>query len=158
MGIKGKLSFGNSIGKSEDNNLSPSKFHWIYFPDRKIPFYRVGSLSNISHHLAPENHSSIWVEISYRKSKPEDSIVDAVVSNLEQVGLLKKESIEHVSSLDIPYAYPIHDINREDIVKQIEDFLKKHNIILAGRFGSWKYSYMEESILEGKKVALELCP
>ncbi len=157
MGIKGKLSFGNSIKEFKNNNLNPSKFHWIYFPDRKIPFYRIGSLSNISYRLAPENNSSIWIEISYRKNKPDKSIVDVIIKNLEQIGLLKKEAIEHISKLNIPYAYPIYDKNRENIIKEIQSFLKKHNIILAGRFGSWKYSYMEESILEGKKVSLELC-
>jgi protoporphyrinogen oxidase len=157
MGIKGELSFGNSIKGINDNDLSPSKFHWIYFPEKQIPFYRVGSLSNISHHLAPKNHSSIWIEISYRESKPGKVIVDAVISNLEQIGLLKKESIEHISTIDIPYAYPIYDMKREKIIGEVQSFLKDYNIILAGRFGSWKYSYMEESILEGKKVALELC-
>jgi protoporphyrinogen oxidase len=158
IGLEGQLSFGSSIKKFKSDNLNPSKFHWIYFPEKKIPFYRVGSLSNISSGLAPENHSSIWVEISYRENKPEESIVDAVIKNLEQIGLLKKEAIKHISSFDIPYAYPIYDFNRENIIREVQSFLRKHNIILAGRFGGWKYSYMEESILEGKKVALELCP
>lgn len=157
IGIKGKLSFGDSLKKFKNYDLSPSKFHWIYFSERNFPFYRIGSLSNISHHLAPENHSSLWVEVSYRENKPDRSIVDAVVKNLEQVGLLDKESIEHISQADIPYAYPIYYKGCENIVQEIRDFLKEHNITLAGRFGSWKYSYMEESILEGKKVALELC-
>jgi protoporphyrinogen oxidase len=158
IGIKGELSFSNSAKSFKNNDLDPSKFHWMYFSDRKIPFYRIGSLSNISKLLVPEDHSSLWVEVSYRESKPDESIVDAVIKNLEQIGLIKKEAIEHISKFDIPYAYPIYDKSKENIIKEIQNFLKKHNIILAGRFGSWKYSYMEESILEGKKVALELCP
>ncbi len=157
IGIKGQLSFGISIKGFKKNNLNPSKFHWIYFPDRKFPFYRIGSLSNISQRLVPENHSSIWVEVSYRKNKLDESIVDAVIKNLAQIGLLDREAIEHISQADIPYAYPIYYKNCEKIVQEIRNYLKKHNIILAGRFGSWKYSYMEESILEGKKVALALC-
>lgn len=158
IGVKGELSFSNSLKKFKSNDLDPSKFHWIYFSDRKIPFYRIGSLSNVSRLLAPENHSSVWVEVSYRGSKPDGSIVDAVIKNLEQIGLFKKEAIEHISKFDIPYAYPIYNMNRENIIKEIQGYLRKRNIFLAGRFGSWKYSYMEESILEGKKVALELCP
>jgi protoporphyrinogen oxidase len=157
VGIKGQLSFSDSVKKFEDDNLGISKFHWMYFPDRKIPFYRIGSLSNVSSRLAPENHSSIWVEISYRQKKPNRNIVDAVIKNLEQIGLFDRKSIVHISQVDIPYAYPIYDMNWKRMTEEIRDFLKKYNIILAGRFGGWKYSYMEESILEGKKVALELC-
>lgn len=157
IGIKGNLSFGNSIKEFKKNNLNPSKFHWIYFPERKLPFYRIGSLSNISNRLAPENHSSLWVEVSYRKNRPDKSIVDDTIKSLEQIGLLDSEAIENISQTDIPYAYPIYYKDCENIVQEIRNFLNKHNITLAGRFGSWKYSYMEESILEGKKVALELC-
>ena len=157
MGIKGELSFVDSVRTFKDINLNPSKFHWIYFPEKEFPFYRVGSLSNILPALAPENNSSVWVEISYRENKPEDSIIDAVIKNLEKVGLFKKEAIEHISKLDIPYAYPIYDMNREDTIKEAKSFLKNHNIILAGRFGAWKYSYMEESILDGKRIAEEIC-
>ncbi len=157
IGIKGKLSFGNSIKKSKNSNFNPSEFHWIYFPDKKFPFYRIGSLSNISPQLAPDNCSSIWVEISYRKNKPDNDIIDTVIKNLEQIGLCKKEAIAHISELDIPYAYPIYDKNREKIIKEIQDFLKRYNITLAGRFGKWEYSYIEESILEGKRIAAELC-
>jgi protoporphyrinogen oxidase len=154
IGIRGKLSFGNSI---KNSNLNPSGFHWIYFPDKKFPFYRIGSLSNISPQLAPDNCSSVWVEISYRKSKPEKDIVDAVVSDLVKMELFKKEAISHISELDIPYAYPIYDKNREKNLNEIQGFLKKHNITLAGRFGKWEYSYIEESILEGKRIAASLC-
>jgi len=157
IGIKGKLSFSDSVKKFKSNDVNPSKFHWIYFPDRNIPFYRVGSLSNISRRLTPENHSSIWVEISYRKNRPDKSIVNAVIENLEKIGLFNRKSIAHISNVDIPYAYPIYVKSKQNIVKEIQSFLNEYNILLAGRFGSWKYSYMEESILEGKRVAFELC-
>lgn len=157
IGIKGKISFGNGVKKSNNDNLSPSDFHWIYFPETKHLFYRIGSLSNISSQLAPRDHSSVWVEISYRENKLDDSIIEDVIKDLVQVGLFSKESITHISELDIPYAYPIYNKNRENILQETKDFLKKYNIILAGRFGKWEYSYMEESILEGRRVALELC-
>ena len=157
IGIKGKLSFSDSINKFTNFDLNPSNFHWIYFPDKNIPFYRVGSLSNVSRRLAPENHSSIWVEVSYRKNKPDKSIRDEIIKNLEKIGLLNRKSIVHISEVDIPYAYPIYVRNNENIVGEIQSFLNEYNILLAGRFGSWKYSYMEESILEGKRVAFELC-
>jgi len=157
IGIKGEISFGNLVEKTKKDNFNPSEFHWIYFPETKFPFYRIGSLSNVSSGLAPDDHSSIWIEISYRENKPDKSINDDVIKALVKIGLFKEEAIEHVSFLDIPYAYPIYNKNREKILEEIKDFLKKYNITLAGRFGNWEYSYMEESIMEGRRIALELC-
>jgi protoporphyrinogen oxidase len=157
LGIKGKLSAGSTLKKFKSNNFDFSKFHWIYFGDKKFPFYRIGSLSNISSELAPEGCSSLWVEISYRNQKPDKSVVDGVIRNLELIGLFKKEAIDHISKLDIPYAYPIYDKSRERILNEIRGFFKTYNITLAGRFGKWEYSYIEESILEGKRISEKLC-
>jgi hypothetical protein len=37
-----------------------------------------------------------------------------------------------------------------------KQLLKKNNIYSIGRYGGWKYSFMEEAILDGKKVAEEI--
>lgn len=157
IGLKETLSFEKTVNKLKKSNLNPSDFHWIYFPEKKFPFYRVGSLSNVSPRLVPDNHSSIWVEISYRGKKPGKRITEDVINNLEKIGFLEKKTIDHISRVYIPYAYPIYDMNWARVTGEIRNSLKNQNIILAGRFGDWRYSYMEESILEGKKVALELC-
>jgi protoporphyrinogen oxidase len=154
IGLKGTFPFSNPIKKFKQ---SLSQFHWIYFPAKEHPFYRIGSLSNVSSEMTPENHSSLWVEISYRQNKPDRSIIDKVIKSLVQIGILKEETVNCISLLDIPYAYPIYNMDREKILKEIKVFLDKYNIILAGRFGGWKYSYMEESILEGKEISEELC-
>ena len=154
IGLKGSFSFDTSIKKFDRNS---SKFHWLYFPEEKYPFYRVGSLSNVSSAMVPQNHSSLWVEISYRRNKPDRRIIDTVIKNLARIGLLKEDLIDCVYLLDIPYAYPIYNMDRDKILDAIKIFLDKYYITLAGRFGGWKYSYMEESILEGKKIAEKLC-
>jgi len=42
-----------------------SDSHWIYFPEKEFPFYRVGFFSNISYALAPPGFSSLYVEITH---------------------------------------------------------------------------------------------
>jgi protoporphyrinogen oxidase len=41
-----------------------SDSHWIYFPEKEFPFYRIGFFSNLSYALAPPQTSSIYVEIT----------------------------------------------------------------------------------------------
>jgi protoporphyrinogen oxidase len=55
-----------NLGISRDK---VSDCHWIYFPEKEFPFYRVGFFSNISYALAPPGTSSLYVEITYLPSE-----------------------------------------------------------------------------------------
>jgi protoporphyrinogen oxidase len=50
-----------NLGIARDNI---SDCHWIYFPEKEFPFYRVGFFSNISYALSPPGTSSLYVEIT----------------------------------------------------------------------------------------------
>lgn len=158
IGIEGEIFFKSKTGKFRNHSSGSSDFHWIYFPEKKYPFYRIGSLSNVSSKLVPRGYSSLWAEISYREQIPDESIIDFVIDCLVQIGLFKKESVAHISLADIPYAYPIYNKKRKNTLEEIEYLLNNYNVLLAGRFGKWEYSYMEESILEGRRIADLLCP
>ena len=58
-----------------------------------------------------------------------------------------------INTKDIKYAYVIYDHQRQDNLKIINEFLHRHNIYNAGRYGQWEYLWMDEAILSGKKVA-----
>ena len=46
--------------------------HWIYFPEREYPFYRIGFPMNFSPSLGPAGCSSLYVEVSHR---PEELVI-----------------------------------------------------------------------------------
>lgn len=50
-------------------------------------------------------------------------------------------------------AYVIYDKNRQKALDHIFPFLEKNHIHSTGRYGGWKYSFMEEAILDGKEAA-----
>lgn len=147
LGIKGNISIPPK---------DASNFHWIYFPEKHFPFYRIGSYSNISPSMAPEGCSSLWVEVSYREKKLKRHIIDEITDILSRLRFFSENSIDHILPVNIPYAYPIYNKDREKIINDLYSFLDKYKIKLAGRFGAWKYSYMGQSILEGKKISEEL--
>lgn len=138
------------------NRKKITDFHWIYFPERKYPFYRVGCCSNISNALAPENTSSLYIEISSRpeKKKSIEQITAETIEGLKMCGILKKtDSIIEKNYIEIEHGYVIFDKFREKILPDIFSFLEKNNIFSIGRYGSWTYSAMEDSILKGKEIA-----
>jgi protoporphyrinogen oxidase len=140
-------------------DISGDKKHWIYFPERKYAFYRVGFPMNFSDRTTPPGCSSMYVEIGYQRDKPFDeagAFKDAI-RGLIECGLLRDESeIMTRNIIRIPFAYVTYDQNRTRIVdgnKGILSWLRSQNVYSIGRFGAWKYSYMEEAILEGKETA-----
>ncbi|MBU1087625.1 MAG: FAD-dependent oxidoreductase [Candidatus Omnitrophica bacterium] len=133
--------------------------HWIYYPEDKFSFFRVGFPMNFSHNTAPRGKSSLYAEVSYSKNKPLDKqgIDKLIHQDLIKAGILRPDDkilVSHVN--DIKYAYVVYDHNYRDCLKILNDFLTANNIFPVGRFGKWKYMSMEDVIVDGKLIAQEL--
>jgi protoporphyrinogen oxidase len=130
--------------------------HWIYFPEKKYRFYRVGFPMNFSKDMTPPGSSSMYVEIAYQPGEAFDekrAMKDAL-NGLLDCGLLKNESeIITRNILRIPVAYVTYDKDRTVTTNRILTWLTSSGVYSIGRFGGWKYSYMEEAILEGLSTA-----
>ncbi|MCM8784041.1 MAG: FAD-dependent oxidoreductase [Candidatus Omnitrophica bacterium] len=134
-------------------------YHWIYFPEKRFSFYRVGFYHNFSSKIVPKGKSSIYIEISYSKFKPinKKEIISVAIKDLIKVGILKGEENILVKDInDIKYGYPIYDFNYEMARGKILDYLKEKNIISFGRYGSWRYMSMEDVLGEGEDIAMNL--
>jgi len=131
-----------------------SNKHWIYFPEKKFNFYRAGFYRNFSESLCPEGTSSMYIEISYRNRKTsKEKMLKKTIGKLKSAKILKSsDKIISECILDIPYAYVIYDKNRKSSLETIRNYLRKNFIFSIGRFGGWKYSTMEDAILEGKET------
>lgn len=131
--------------------------HWIYFPEKKFVFYRAGIYSNILPDMAPDGCASFYIEMSRRPSVPlrKKELLSKTLSGLRSCGLItKNDKIKTMQWADMPYAYVIYDKYRVDALATINGFLAKHNIHSIGRYGAWKYSFMEESILDAIKTVM----
>ena len=133
--------------------------HWIYFPEKKYPFCRAGIYSNFSATSAPAGASAFYIEVS----RPGHARVDLkalekqVLSGLRRCGLLQPK--DHLLVKDwvrIPYGYVIDDFEREPALKVLFGHLGRRGIESIGRYGGWKYSFMEEALLDGKSCAERL--
>ncbi len=132
-----------------------SEKHWIYYPERLYPFYRLGFYHNFSKRMTPAFCSSMYIECSYR-NKSERTIrlmVDAARSRVKQLFAIEDEQIATEQVLNIPHAYVVYDFWRERNLKQLLERLESESIYSVGRYGAWKYSSMQESVLDGKRIA-----
>lgn len=133
--------------------------HWIYYPERDYSFFRISFPGNFYKGLVPCKKSSITAEIAYSKHKNinKQAIVKKVIKDLIKANILEpKDKIELIDVRDIVYGYPIYDHKRKRNIKRIEDYLGKFSVCLAGRYGKWEYQWMDDAILNGKRVAEEV--
>ena len=158
------------------NRKNISDKHWIYFPEKEFIFYRAGFPMNFSSSMTPPGTSSIYTEIAYRKTISgflldrkkgtadlgeeginKKKLMDRVIKDLIKARVLKKkDKILTAKILNIKNAYVIYDRQHAVSKKVIHNFLESNKIYSIGRYGSWKYSTMEDSLLEGKKIANNL--
>ena len=129
--------------------------HWVYVPEPEFCFYRIGFPGNVSSSTLPPGHGSIYTEIAYRGAPPSPGKMKRrIVRDLVRMGIIKNAGeivTEHF--LNIPCAYVIYDAGRMRALRSIQQYLSGKNVFLAGRYGAWEYSAMEDAILWGKKAA-----
>lgn len=128
---------------------------WMYYPEANCPFYRSTVFSNYSANNVPgPEFWSLMVEVSESPDKPVNQ------SHLEEEviqGLLATQSID--SRDDIvsiwkhreEYGYPTPSLNRDTLLKAINEYLESKAVYSRGRFGAWKYevSNQDHSFMQG---------
>ncbi|MDR2191310.1 MAG: FAD-dependent oxidoreductase [Endomicrobium sp.] len=126
--------------------------HWVYLPETKFPFYRIGVYSNVNKFSAPKGSYSFYVEYSSSNGKYKNS--ENAVEDLIKAGFIRREDkIEAVNIVDMPNAYVIFDNNRQASFDIIDGYLKKNGISSVGRYGAWEYSFIEKNIKDAIQAA-----
>lgn len=136
--------------------------HWVYFPETKYPFYRVGFWHNINASSVKPGHTAIYGEVSYlgkNMSKPAQSrfVENAVAQALTHLNIHEQEVVVR-KDLHLKHAYVIYDAWREKHLESLVKNLASDGILSTGRYGGWKYSSMQEAVIDGKAACEQLLP
>ncbi len=128
----------------------PSAPHWVYYPSRAVPFYRVGFYDNIF----GSERMSLYVELGY----PHDAKVDVaaaragVLKGLEAEGVVKGHQLlaEHHVLMNPAYVH----ITQQSMaaVKELKARLAKSGVHSIGRYGGWTYCSIEDNMLEAREL------
>lgn len=140
------------------NRPNVSEKHWIYFPENRYPFYRVGFYHNFSEHMAPAGCSSLYGEFAYMTRSPHkiEQRLAASLDSIKKLLQINDSDIITQKVMTIDHAYVIYDFWREKHLPALHAKLNTYDIHSIGRYGAWKYSSMQEAVLEGKQIAQQL--
>lgn len=129
-------------------------FHWIYVPEARYPFYRVGCYSHFSPDLAPQGKASLYVELVTRTPPDLTALRPQVAEALTEMGLISgPDQILFARLRHLAPAYVIYDAAHTNAVATVHGFLKEQGIESTGRYGAWNYSSMEDALLMGREAA-----
>jgi protoporphyrinogen oxidase len=131
----------------------PKDVHWVYYPDRARPFYRVGFYDNIFDH----DRMSLYVEVGFPKDAPVDveGTRAKVLEGLEAEGVINGHRLlaHHAVVMDPAYVH----ITRASIAAhaRLARILRAHSVYAIGRYGGWTYCAIEDNIVEARALAAD---
>ena len=129
--------------------------HWIYLPQRDVPFYRLGFYDNLDH----TERASLYVELAYAASAAvdENEALKETLDALHRLQIIQpgNELLDYEAILMDP-AYVHIQSGTEEKVRQLRCELARKQIYSIGRYGGWCYHSMEDCIQEAEALALSL--
>lgn len=136
----------------------PRREHWLYVPERRFPFYRVGIPSNHGK-LAPAGCHTLSVEVSVPAAAAVPAgLWERCLDGLEELHLLRRENILTRLEARIDPAYVVFDSAREQALAALRHTYAAAGVRLLGRWAEWVYSAMEDALLGGQAAASEVTP
>ena len=134
--------------------------HWVYYPEDTV-FHRIFFQGNASPHCNPPGGFGLTCEITYSPSKPlpcdGQALIDLCIDDCRRVGLISQDDpIWTSNQVDLPFAYVVYDHGRGKRVELIRQWLARHDIFVAGRYGQWEYFNSDHAFITGKRAAEEV--
>jgi protoporphyrinogen oxidase len=135
--------------------------HWIYVPDRTVPFYRVGFYSNIGTGMVTPGNSGLYVEVGMQPNELDVTNIardlqPKVISSLEELGWIDSQAITCIVTHVINCAYIHHTPERDRALSVILPRLREASVFPIGRYGLWDYISMEDSMESARVAAMEV--
>lgn len=119
---------------------------WMYSPDRDVPWFRGTVMSTYDPAAAGPGRWSMLLEVPHlpaTEHHPErrlgaDEAAEACLRSLETLGA-PREDVLSVWTEEIPMAYPVPTLGRDEILRRADAMLRAHGVHSRGRFGGWRY-------------------
>lgn len=128
--------------------------HWVYFPDKSLPFYRIGFYDNIM----DTSRMSLYVELGAQSGQEFDveATREEVLAGLRREGYVVDHELVSWHSVAMDPAY-VH-ITQESLAEhaRLSATLRDAGVFPVGRYGGWTYCSIEDNIIETRALAKTL--
>jgi len=140
-----------------DTPLARNGYHWLYIPDSRTGFHRIGYYSNVDPLFLPNEYhgdpgrGSLYIETAFRGSQRPSAeathtLVEEIIQELRQSGLIEKVEAADPTWIDVAYTWRRPG---SDWVSRAISACQECGIEPAGRFGRWTFQGIAASLKEG---------
>lgn len=155
------LNMGVKLGNSK---IAKHDYHWLYIPDSKSGFHRIGYYSNVDSRvflpkgLSSKKYGSLYIEFSFKGGKKPsvkklEKIKNNTIEELKDYGFIKEAIVTDFTWIDVGYTWETPNSRR---VHEVINKLKDVGIYSIGRFGGWNFQGIAKSIKEGFSLGKKL--
>jgi len=133
--------------------------NWIYFPEPRFSFYRVGCFTTFAAGVAPAGVSTLYAEVSVPPGETPDlaAVEERVLDDLTAAGILRgRGEVLRSEAVHLDPAYVVHDHHRCAVLETTLRRLAGLGIISTGRYGRWHYGTMQSAVLDGRDAAEQI--
>ena len=128
---------------------------WMYIPENRYLFYRVGFYDNI----IGQDRMSLYVEIGFGKEQPVGeigSLLQRTLDDLHDAGIVTSQRLvaEHHVLMDPAYVHITRHSEKDKMEKMA--LLEHNDIHSIGRYGAWKYCSLEDNMFDAFSLAERL--
>ena len=131
--------------------------HWLYVPDSRSGFFRIGFYSNVDSSFIPasargrNDRVGIYVERAYPGGeKPGEEELEqyqrAVEEELRELGFIGEVEVNDSTWIDVAYTWSWPENPWKEAAEKV---LAEHDIIPAGRYARWGFQGIAVSLAEG---------
>jgi len=149
------ITIGMLLNKLEIGSI---KDNWLYIQESDVKVGRLDIFNNWSDYLVKDK-SKMWVAMEYFVNEgdelwnmSEQDFSKFAISELEKIGIAKKENVLDTVEFKVPKAYPAYfgTYNKFDELRTWLDGFD--NLFLIGRNGMHRYNNMDHSMLSAKEA------
>ncbi len=140
-----------------DTPLARNGYHWLYIPDSRTGFHRIGYYSNVDPLFLPDGYQSdpgrgsLYIETAFRggerpSAEATDALVTEIIQELQQGGLIDKVEAADPTWVDVAYTWRRPG---SDWVPRAISACQECGVEPAGRYGRWSFQGIAASLKEG---------
>lgn len=125
--------------------------HWVYFPEKKYCFYRVGYYDNIIY----SDRMSLYVELGFHHTAEIDveRCKEQVLADLVKAGIVDGQQLVAYHSVVMDPAYVHINVDADRDKNEKKAAMESQGLFSIGRYGDWKYCSIEDNIVEARDLA-----
>jgi protoporphyrinogen oxidase len=131
----------------------------IYFSTKETSFKRITEFKHFSPTMAPDNVTSLAVEICVNPGDDlwgyeDEQLFEIVIGEMNQLDIVKRREVVDYFVRRVPSVYPVYFLNYQRHLKRLLNYLTgTSNLVSTGRGGLYQHDNMPTAIQSGLNVA-----